>query len=79
VYILNEIYKVEHQAHCFSLRIELVFARNTVVLSKFSSGRNAYFLPNRQYSLVEETHVFLKRKPSMLEGGASTTLFACEH
>jgi hypothetical protein len=31
------------------------------------------------FSWVEETHVFLKRKPSFLEGTASSTFFQCEN
>jgi hypothetical protein len=36
---------------CFSLRIELVFERNTACQSGFSRSRRAHFLPNKSVQL----------------------------
>jgi hypothetical protein len=61
----------------FPVRIELVFERNTSCKSEFSSWRNAHFVQTELYSQVEEKHVSLERKSSVLEAGASKTLFPC--
>jgi hypothetical protein len=65
--------------YCSPMNIELLFERNTACLWGFSGGRKATFVPKNVYSWIEETHVSLKRKPSTLEGVASSTLLFCEN
>jgi hypothetical protein len=43
--------EVEHLAHCFPVRIELVFERNTSCPSEFSKLINSHFVPNRPIEL----------------------------
>jgi hypothetical protein len=69
---------VEHLAHGFPVRIESVFEWNTCSLSWFKGEESHILLQISLFSLVEETYVSLKRKPSMSEGGESSTLFPFE-
>jgi hypothetical protein len=43
----------------------------------FQGGVRLIFFQIGLFSLIEETHVSLQRNPSMLEEGASNTLFHC--
>jgi hypothetical protein len=61
------------------VRIELVFERSTSSLSGFKREKSNILFQVGLFSLVEETYVFLERKPSMLEGGTSSTLFPCDN
>ena len=70
---------MQHLAHCFPVRIEFVFERNTSCESEFSRWRKALFFPKGIFDQIEETCVSLKRKPCVLQPGASTTLFSCEN
>jgi hypothetical protein len=47
-----------------------------IIVSKWGK---AHFVHIDLFSLVEETHVYLQRTPSVLEAGASSTLFPCEN
>jgi hypothetical protein len=55
------------------------FERNAVCESGFSRGESAQFVLNSPIHRIEDTQVFLERKPSTLEGAASSTLFPCEN
>jgi hypothetical protein len=46
-------------------------------LSMFSSGRYIHFVQNTLPSWIEETHVSLGRKPSMLQAPVSSIFFPC--
>jgi hypothetical protein len=56
-------------------RIELVFERNTYCKHSFQGGERVILFKIGLSSKVEETHVFLKRQPHVLEAGESSTLF----
>jgi hypothetical protein len=47
------------------VKIELVFERNTSCKSEYQGGEMYILLEKVVFSLVEETHVFVGRKPSM--------------
>jgi hypothetical protein len=66
-------------AHCFPLRIELVFERNISHKSSCSRWGKAHFVRIDLFSLVEETHVPLQKTQPVLESGASSTLLPCEN
>jgi hypothetical protein len=59
------------------MRIELVFERNTTCLSGFQVEETVTSFIIGLYRIIEETCVSLRRKPSMLEEGACTTLLPC--
>jgi hypothetical protein len=64
----------EHVAHCFSVRIELVFEKNTCWRLGISRWRYALFAP-KVFSGELKNHMCLsKRKQSVLEAAAATTL-----
>jgi hypothetical protein len=65
--------------HCFLVRIELVFERNTSSHWSFQGGRMLMLLQTGLFRWVEETYIYLERKPSMLEAGASSTFFPSEN
>jgi hypothetical protein len=44
-------WKVENLAHCFPVRMELLFEMNTVFPSGFSRARNTHFVPKRPIQL----------------------------
>jgi hypothetical protein len=44
-------YKLQRLAHCFHVRIELVFERNTSCISQFSLRRQSVFAPRRPIKL----------------------------
>jgi hypothetical protein len=67
--------KLQHLAHCFSVRIELVCARNTSCNLGFSSGDRLSLFQIGQFSWVDETHVSLERNPFVIEAVATSTLF----
>jgi hypothetical protein len=68
-------YKQEHQAHCFTFRIELVFQEMHPTTWLFQSGDRLFLLQFGLYSFTEETQVSRPRTPSVLE--ASNTLLPC--
>jgi hypothetical protein len=70
---------LQNLAHCFSVRIELVFERNTSWTSGLEMWQKSDFVPNRPTQLMEKTHASLDRKPPLLEGGESSTFFHCEN
>jgi hypothetical protein len=45
----------------------------------FQGGDSLILFQIGVFSLVEKTHVSVKRKPCVLEGAAYSTLFSCEN
>jgi hypothetical protein len=69
----------EHIPPCFPLRCELVFERILPATKSFQGGEKLILFQIGLFSWVEETHLGLQRKPSMLEAAGPSTLFPCEH
>jgi hypothetical protein len=61
------------------VRIELIFEWNTACQKRFQRGENHILFQIGLLSSIEETHVSLKRKASMLEAGESSMLFASKN
>jgi hypothetical protein len=75
----NLCYRQECLAHCFSLRIELHFERNTAHHSGLSRMRNITIVLNNSTEVNGRSTVFLGRKSPMLERGGTSILFPCEN
>jgi hypothetical protein len=71
--------QLQHQELCSPVSIELVFEWNTSCKHNFLNVDRLILFQIGQPSYVEETHVFLERKPSMVEAGATSTLFSREN
>jgi predicted hydrocarbon binding protein len=61
------------------VRVELVFERNTSCNSCVSGGDRLCWLQTGIFRGIEETHVSLQRKPSVVEAAACSTLTPCEN
>jgi hypothetical protein len=59
--------------------IELIFKEIFHANHSFQGGERLIFFQIGLFSKVEETHVSLERKPTVLEARASTTLFPCKN
>jgi hypothetical protein len=57
------------------VRIELVFEGILPANHSFHGGERLILFLRGSFSEVEESNVYLKRKPSVLEASASSTLF----
>jgi hypothetical protein len=60
----------------FSLRTELVF-KGILLSHQGIKGGEMHILFQMAYSAELKKHMYPQKKPSMLEGGASSTLFLC--
>jgi hypothetical protein len=61
------------------VRTELVLKGILPANHSFQGGDRLCLLPLGLFSSVEETHVSLQRKPTVLEAAASSTFFPCEN
>jgi hypothetical protein len=78
MYLLKENHvwsKPQPLAHYFPVRIVFVFERNASCKTQFSRWRKAHFLPNRPIQLGWRNKWISWRKSSVLEVGASSTIF----
>jgi hypothetical protein len=64
---------------CFTLRIELVFEWMVPASQCFQGVEMYIFVQVGLLIWVEETHLSVKEKSSILEGGACSTLYLCEN
>jgi hypothetical protein len=80
MYLLKEnhlCYKQEYVAHCFPVRIELVFTGILPANGIIQRGNRLCLLQTDLVSWVDETHTYLQRNPFVIEAIASRTLFPC--
>jgi hypothetical protein len=75
---LQSVLSQECLVHCFPMRSELPFDRNTAYFSG-SSVKNITIVQNCTFQVNGRSTVSLVRKPSMLEEGGSSTLFPSEN
>jgi hypothetical protein len=61
------------------VRIDLILEGNTARQLQFQGGGTKILFKRGLFSRVEETHVFLERKTSRIEGGTLSMLFLCEN
>jgi hypothetical protein len=67
--------KLQHLAHSFPVRIELVFKGILPATWVFQSGHRLSLLETCLFNRVDETHVSSERKSLGLEPVASSSLF----
>jgi hypothetical protein len=60
------------------VRIEIFLKGMSPSILSFQGGERLILFPIGLFSFVEETRVYLPRKPSVLGAGATSTLFPSE-
>jgi hypothetical protein len=71
--------KLLHLAHCFPVTIEFILNGILPTNLRFYGAGWLNLLQICLFSNIDETHVSLKGKPSVLEVAASNTLFPCKN
>jgi hypothetical protein len=72
------VIQAAESAHSIPLRSEFFFDRNTSYKLSFSRWREALFVPNGPIHISSRNTCSTKRKPSILQNSACTSLFTCE-